>query len=92
MKSGTKGARGNDVTIRAKMFSLWSAIKQGRTGGKRGEMSDFEEAYIIKCQYCGTPWASCEGMLCDCYCEIREYENGLADREMVGDNADNEQG
>jgi len=29
-------------------------------------MSDFFDARILKCKICGTPFASCEGMQCDC--------------------------
>lgn len=40
-------------------------------------MSEFEEAYILKCPDCGRRWCSCEGPLCDCY-DRREEEK---DRE-----------
>ena len=29
-------------------------------------MSEFSEAKVRKCPYCRTPYATCEGMQCDC--------------------------
>ena len=30
-------------------------------------MTDFSDCRIAKCPYCKTPFATEEGMLCDCY-------------------------
>ncbi len=37
-------------------------------------MSEFWDAHIVKCPYCGSKFASCEGPLCDCETE-REMED-----------------
>ncbi len=41
-------------------------------------MSEFWDAQIVKCPYCGSKFASCEGPLCDCETE-RAKEDGYDD-------------
>lgn len=47
------------------------------------KMSDFEEAYHVKCPYCKQLFASCEGPLCNCAEVVNE-----AFVEMFGNEED----
>lgn len=44
-------------------------------------MSEFFDAYICKCPYCGKQFASCEGPLCDCLELMDEIKKGEEDNE-----------
>jgi len=37
-------------------------------------MSEFFDAHLIRCPYCGKQFASCEGPLCDCLDRAEERE------------------
>ena len=46
-------------------------------------MSEFFDAHICTCPYCGKRFASCEGPECDCLVEAERQDENVDEQELA---------